>query len=61
MILRDKNKSLMKYDLEKYISERDLGEIKNSIKLKKQKAPSSKKSIDAFLIQTIRGLWIIDT
>jgi hypothetical protein len=51
----------MKYDLEKYISERDLGEIKNSIKLKKQKAPSSKKSIDAFLIQTIRGLWIIDT
>jgi hypothetical protein len=61
MISRDKNKSLIKYDLEKLIGERDLGEIQNFIKLKKQKAPSSKKDIDAFLIQTIRGVWIIDT
>ena len=51
----------MKSDLEKLIGERDLGEIQNFVKLKKQAAPSSKKDIDAFLIQTIRGVWIIDT
>jgi hypothetical protein len=61
MISRDKNKFLIKNDLEKLIGERDLGEIQNLVKLKKQKAPSSKKDIDAFLIQTIRGVWIIDT
>ena len=61
MISRDKNKTLMKSDLEKLIGERDLGEIQNFVKLKKQAAPSSKKDIDAFLIQTIRGVWIIDT
>ena len=61
MISRDKNKTLMKSDLEKIIGERDLGEIQNFVKLKKQAAPSSKKDIDAFLIQTIRGVWIIDT
>jgi hypothetical protein len=61
MISRDKNKFLMKYDLEKFIGERDLGEIQNFIKIKKQDAPSSKKDIDAFLIQTTKGVWIIDT
>jgi hypothetical protein len=61
MISRDKNKTLMKSDLEKIIGERDLGEIQNFVKLKKQAALSSKKDIDAFLIQTIRGAWIIDT
>jgi len=61
MISRDKNKSMIKYDLEKLIGERDLGEIQNFVKLKRQAAPSSKKDIDAFLIQTIRGVWIIDT
>ena len=61
MISRDKNKTLMKSDLEKLIGERDLGKIQNFVKLKKQSAPSSKKDIDAFLIQTIRGVWIIDS
>ena len=61
MISRDKNKLLIKYDLEKLIGERDLGELQNFIKLKKQNAPSSKEDINAFLIQTMRGVWIIDT
>ena len=61
MVSRDKDKFLAKYDLDKCAIEIDLGEIKKFIKLKKQRAPSSKKRIDAFLIQTIRGVWIIDT
>jgi hypothetical protein len=61
MISRDKSKSLIKYGLEKLVGERDLGEIQNFVKLKKQAAPSAKKDTDAFLIQTVRGVWIIDT
>jgi len=61
MISRDKNKFLIKYDLEKFIDEKDLGEVQKIIKLKKQDAVSSKNNIDAFLIQTIRGVWVIDT
>ena len=61
MISRDKNKSLIKYDLEKLIGERDLGEVQNFIKLKKQDVASSKKDTDAFLLQTTRGVWVIDT
>jgi len=61
MIGREKNKSLIKYDLEKFIGERDLGEVKNFIKLKKLNKASSKNNTDAFLIQTIRGVWLIDT
>jgi hypothetical protein len=48
MISRDKNKTLMKSDLEKLIGERDLGKIQNFVKLKNQAAPSSKKDIDAY-------------
>lgn len=61
MIGHDKSKSLIKYDLDKIIGERDLGgEIQNFIKLKKQGEASSKKDTDAFLIQTLRGVWIVD-
>jgi hypothetical protein len=61
MISRDKNKSLIKYGLENLIGERDLGEVQNFIKLKKQDVASSKKDTDAFLLQTTRGVWVIDT
>lgn len=61
MIGRDKSKALIRYDLDKLIGERDLGEIQKFIKLKKQDAASPKKGTEAFLIQTTRGVWIIDT
>jgi len=61
MISRDKNKFLIKYDLEKFIDEKDLGEVQNIIKLKRQGTVSSKNNTVAFLLQTIRGVWIIDT
>lgn len=60
MIGRDKSKALIKYDLDQLIGERDLGKIQNYIKLKKQDAASPKKDSEAFLIQTNRGVWIID-
>jgi len=55
-----KKKFSTKYDVEKCAGLRELGEIQNLIKLKKQNTPPSKKSIAAFLIQTIKGVWILD-
>ena len=49
MISPAKNKSFIKYDVEKYVGRRDLGEIQNFIKLKKKKTPPPKKDIEAFL------------
>ena len=60
MISPAKNKSFIKYDVEKYVGRRDLGEIQNFIKLKKKKTPPPKKDIEAFLIQTIKGVYILD-
>ncbi|MEJ2167509.1 MAG: hypothetical protein P8X90_18435 [Desulfobacterales bacterium] len=60
MMSSAKNKSFIKYDVGKCAGRRELGEIQNLIKLKKQNTPPSKKGIEAFLIQTIKGVWILD-
>jgi hypothetical protein len=60
MISSAKNKSFVKDDVEGCVGRSGLGEIQNLIKLKKQKTPQSKKDIEAFLIQTVKGVWILD-
>jgi len=60
MASHDINKYLKEYNLEQFIFDKDLGKIEHIIKLKKQKPLPQEKRIDSFLIQSDKGVWILD-